>query len=267
MQKHKRITPEARPIVSWPGGKTRMLEHLMPLVQATPHEVYIEPFAGGAALLLAKPPAKSEILNDLNGDLMNLYRCARIHTKELLRLVRWMPSGRECFKQIRASIPETDLQRAARTFYLLKCSTFGQAHSWLNKPLPRGLGRKFVAFRKRMERVILECRPAEDLLKLYDSPKSLFFLDPPYVGTGHLDSYSNWTPDHLQELAQKLRSIQGRFILTIDDRPEHRALFSDYTQIPVTTKASMRPGETFGELIIHNLADLLQAPCKPPAED
>ncbi len=53
-----------------------------------------------------------------------------------------------------------------------------------------------------------------------------------------------------------MRGLKGRFILTIDDRPEHRALFEGYAQLPVTTAANMRPGHTFGELIVHNLPEV-----------
>ena len=169
-----------------------------------------------------------------------------------------MPSGRAVFREVKASRPETDLLRAARTFYLLKCSVFGQAHSWRNAPMGRGLGKRFVAWRRRMERVLLECRPAEELLPIYDSPQTLFFLDPPYVGTGKLESYANYTPERLDALAKLVRALKGRFILTIDDRPEHRALFEGYAQLPVTTTANMRHGGAFGELIVHNLPEVEQ---------
>lgn len=262
MQTHNHENHAAAPIVAWPGGKRRLLPHILPLIEASPHRVYVEPFGGGASVLLAKHPAtRLEVLNDINGDLINLYRCARWHTRELLRLVRAMPSGRAVFREVRDSRPETDLLRAARYFYLLKCSTFGQGHSWLNSPMPRALGRRLVAFRRRMERVILECRPAEELLTIYDSPKTLFFLDPPYVGTGKIDSYDNYTPAALEALANQVRALKGRFILTIDDRPEHRALFEGYAQIPVTTAANMRPGHTFSELLIHNIPTPVQTPC------
>lgn len=244
--------------MAWPGGKTRLLKRLLPLIGRCPHKTYVEPFGDGAAVLLSKRPAPLEVLNDLNGELMNLYRCARHHTRELLRLVRAMPSGRAVFREDKASRPETDLLCAARTFYLLKCSVFGQANSWHNAPMGRGLGKRLVAWRRRMERVLLECRPAEELLPIYDSPQTLFFLDPPYVGTGTLESYANYTPERLEALAKLVRALKGRFILTIDDRPEHRALFEGYAQLPVTTTANMRRGGAFGELIVHNLPEVEQ---------
>ena len=252
MQKHNQAPLRATPIVGWPGGKRRLLPTILPLIEQHPHKTFVEPFAGGAAVLLAKQPARLEVLNDLNGELINLYRCARHHTRELLRLVRALPSGRAVFREVKASRPETDLLRAARTFYLLKCSVLGQAHSWRNAPLGRGLGKRLVAWRRRMERVLLECRPAEELLPIYDGPDTLFFLDPPYVGTGKLDTYANFTPAQIVALAKQLRTLKGRFILTIDNRPEHRELFADYTQLAVETRSLMRPG-SFGELIIHNL--------------
>lgn len=251
MPKHNQ---QATPIVAWPGGKTRLLKHLLPLIEQCPHKTYIEPFAGGAALLLAKQPAALEVLNDLNGDLVNLYRCARHNTRELLRLVRAMPSGRAAFREVKASWPETDLLRAAKTLYLLKCSVLSQGHSWLNRPLSRSLGKRLVQWRRRMACVILECRPAEELLPIYDSPETLFFLDPPYVGTGRLDTYANYTPEQVEALARQVRTLKGRFILTLDDRPEHRTLFAGYTQLAVKTQSKMRPG-AFGELIIHNITE------------
>lgn len=88
------------PLVVWPGGKSCLLKYLLPLIERCPHKTYVEPFAGGAAVLLAKRPAHLEVLNDLNGELINVYRCARHHTRELLRLARAMPSGRAVFRRL-----------------------------------------------------------------------------------------------------------------------------------------------------------------------
>src|SRR5690606_22297921 len=79
-------------------------------------------FAGGAALLLAKEPSKAEVLNDLNGELVRLYRCVQHHLDELVRQFRWALTSREMFRWAQLQQPETltDIQRAARFYYLQK---------------------------------------------------------------------------------------------------------------------------------------------------
>ena len=76
-------TKTIRPILRWPGRKTRMLKHRLPLIPE--HVCYCEPFAGSLALLLAKPRSQVEIVNDMNGDLVALYRNLQYHLPELLR--------------------------------------------------------------------------------------------------------------------------------------------------------------------------------------
>lgn len=114
----------ATPIIPWPGGKRRILKHL--LSDIPEHTSYVEAFAGGAALLLAKQPAAAEVLNDLNGELVRLYRCVQHHLDELVRQFRWALSSREMFRWAQMQQPETltDIQRAAR-FYYLQRLTFG----------------------------------------------------------------------------------------------------------------------------------------------
>ena len=67
----------AKPIVPWMGGKTRLAKHILPLFPE--HQTYVEVFAGGAALFYKKQPSKFEVLNDLNGELINLYRVVQHH--------------------------------------------------------------------------------------------------------------------------------------------------------------------------------------------
>lgn len=73
------------PIVPWPGGKRRLAKHILPLIEGQPHRCYVEPFAGGAAILFMRTPAPVEVINDLNGELVRLYRCVRHHLEELVR--------------------------------------------------------------------------------------------------------------------------------------------------------------------------------------
>lgn len=105
------------PIIPWMGGKRRLADRLIPLFPA--HECYVEVFAGGAALYFMRPqPAQVEVLNDLNGDLVNLYRVVQNHLEEFVRQFKWALSSRQIFEWQKMARPETltDIQRAARFF-------------------------------------------------------------------------------------------------------------------------------------------------------
>src|SRR6266849_6347984 len=106
------------PIVPWLGGKRRLADIIIP--RFPPHTCYVEVFAGGAALYFLRPPAEVEVINDLNGDLVNLYRVVQNHLEEFVRQFKWALSSREMFKwsQLQSPATLTDIQRAARFYYL-----------------------------------------------------------------------------------------------------------------------------------------------------
>ena len=116
---------QSRPIIPWMGGKRRLAKHLLPLFPD--HSCYIELFAGGAALFfMRETPAKVEVLNDINGDLINLYRVLQHHYDEFMRQFAWTLTSRQTFTLLQSTPPETltDIQRAAR-FYYLQHTAFG----------------------------------------------------------------------------------------------------------------------------------------------
>ena len=101
------------------GGKRCLADRLIPLFP--PHECYVEVFAGGGALYFLRPqPAPVEVLNDINGDLVTLYRVVQNHLEEFVRQFKWALSSRQIFECQKMTRPETltDIQRAARFFYL-----------------------------------------------------------------------------------------------------------------------------------------------------
>jgi len=76
-----------KPILRWPGGKTRLLPEILPRIRA--HRLYVEAFSGGLAVMLAKPRSTAEVINDINGDLVNLYRHAQFHIDALVAEVEF----------------------------------------------------------------------------------------------------------------------------------------------------------------------------------
>src|SRR6202521_4393174 len=107
------------------GGKNRLANQIIALLPE--HTTYVEPFAGGAQVFFHKQPSKVEVLNDLDNEIVNFFRVCQHHYEELLRYLRFSLASRTWFSLFRESNPEslTDIQRAARFFYLQKNSFAG----------------------------------------------------------------------------------------------------------------------------------------------
>ena len=118
------------PVIPWIGGKRRIADWI--LSKMPQHACYAEAFCGAAAIYFSKPPSKVEVINDINGELVNMYRIIQHHPEEFIRQFKWALSSRKVFEWEKKKVPETltDIQRAARFFYLQKQAfgEIGRAH-------------------------------------------------------------------------------------------------------------------------------------------
>lgn len=228
--------PQTKTLFPWPGGKTRLLQHLLPLLSDNPHTCYVEAFAGGAALLFAREPAKVEVLNDTHGELVRLYRVVAHHLDEFVRQFRWALTSREMFKwaQLQHVDTLTDIQRAVRFFYLQRLTfggkaagqSFGTATTSPKRINLLRLEEDLSAAHLRLHQVVIECLPWQQCLARYDAPHTLFFLDPPYWQTAGYGG--EFGIEQYEALAEALDGLQGRAILTINDHPAMRKLFDRF---------------------------------------
>lgn len=260
MSKTNEIKPRVRPILRWPGGKTRLLPKLVPLIPE--HVCYCEPFAGGLALLLAKPRSKVEVINDLNGDLVALYRNVQFHLPELLREMEFFFSSRRNLHDFNEQPGLTEIQRAAR-FLLKNKTSFAANMDSFAVAKTGGGGASFSReahtallgeAHKRLDRVVVENLPYERCLELYDSKDTFFFLDPPYLHA-RIRTYKGWDEDQMTEFSKRLRGLKARWLVTVDDSPFNRELFKRHQVERVVSKNQCvnnrtTPKATFGELII-----------------
>lgn len=251
-----------RPIVPWIGGKRRLAKHLLPIFPD--HRCYVEPFAGGAALYFLKTPAEVEVLNDIDGELVNLYRVVKHHLGELIEQFRWMPVSRQMFDWHKNAALEslTDIQRAARYYYLQKMAfgaringrTFGISTTSPPRLNILRLEEELAVAQQRLARTYIEHLPWDQVIKRYDRPHTLFYCDPPYWGTeGYTEPFAL---DQYDRMAALARSIQGKMVISVNDIPEMRQAFAGLAMervgIRYTIGGSGNSKAETGELIIRN---------------
>jgi len=253
---------KAKPLVPWVGGKRRLVSEILPWFE--PHTCYVEPFAGAAALFFHKAPSKVEVLNDVNGELVNLYRVVQHHLEEFVRQFKWALTSRKVFEWAQMSRPETltDIQRAARFFYLQKLAfggkvdgqTFGTATTASQALNLVRIEEALSAAHLRLSQATIEHLDWGNCILRYDRPHTLFYCDPPYWGT---EGYGvGFGLEQYERMAELMRAIRGRMIVSVNDIPEMRKAFDGFETrrlgIRYTVGASGGGRAERGELLIRN---------------
>ncbi|EJK7981700.1 DNA adenine methylase [Citrobacter koseri] len=223
---------QSLPIVPWIGGKRRLAKHILPLFPA--HTCYVEPFCGAAALYFLKTPSKTEVINDINGELVNLYRVVKHHLEEFVRQFKWALVSRQIYKWLQDTPEETltDIQRAARFYYLQKQAfggkvadhTFGTSTTSAPRFNLLRIEEELSMAHLRLSRTLIEHLDWHQCIERYDRPHTLFYCDPPYWGTeGYGVEFGLKNYDHMADLA---RRIKGKMIISVNDIPEMRQAFN-----------------------------------------
>lgn len=250
--------------IGWIGGKKALRKEIVSRFPESTPKTYVE-VCGGAGWVFfekEKTAKQLEVFNDIDSNLINLYRCIQHHPDALVEELEYIIASREIFYDFREQIDVrglTDIQRAARYFYLIKTSfgcnkrNFATRRKRLDKALER-----FDEIQSRLSGVVVENRDFEELIKLYDSADTLFYLDPPYYGTEkHYNG--NGKPflkeDHYR-LKECLAEIKGNFILSYNDDEFIRCLYDGYKIEGITRKSTLNAHSTnnkkFAEVIIRN---------------
>lgn len=246
--------------LSYIGGKSRIADQIIEIFPE--HTTYVEAFAGGAQVLFHKAPSQVEVLNDLDGEVVNFFRVCQSHHEELVRCLRFILVSRRKFAQLKSANPEdmTDIQRAARYFYLLKNSFAALVrnpnyHFSVTQPPSFNITKipeLIEAAHKRLARVQIESLPYQEILQRYDRPTTLFYLDPPYFRR-KLYRF-NFSDSDFEAMEHRLRNLRGRFVLSLNDVPEVRKLFSKFRfqEIALHYTSQRKAGKRYPELLITN---------------
>lgn len=277
---------KVKPIAPYLGGKSKLAKTICSIIDTTPHKTYAEPFVGMGGILFRKEkPAKadrsittqksskardpkgkckarSQIINDYNYDVFTLYRVLQRHYDEFLKQLEYINHSRNHFEHIKALTPShlTDVERAARFYYLLRTSFGAMTKSYgVDKTNPDRFNmnkhkKELAKTVNRLRKVAMENLDFESFIKKYDSTETLFYLDPPYYGCENDYGKELFSRDDFKRIRQTLDKIQGKFILSLNDTPPVRDIFKGYSFKEVELLYTVTQGKPTNakEVIISN---------------
>jgi DNA adenine methylase len=234
--------------LAYMGGKSLLANKIIPKIPE--HKCYVEVFAGAAWMLFKKDEGGSEveIINDINLDLVTLYRVIKHHLEEFIRYFKWMLISRDEFARFRAENPDTltDIQKAVRFYYMLKLGYAARINnpsfSIATTSRPRlnllRIEEELSTVHLRLARVYIENKDYTEILSRFDKPDTFFYIDPPYHGCEDYYGKGIFSRDDFLKLRDILADIKGRFILSINDVGEIRKLFKQFHIESVATTYS-----------------------------
>lgn len=255
----------------WVGGKTALLPEIIPRLPSKIGK-YIEPFGGGAAVLLEKPRSKQEVYNDYQRDLVNLFQVVRdrplaflntmelipINSREEFKMITEILSGKiedfnyledelsiaqkvfspSDFEEIKALLTtkaeQHDVHRAALFYKSIIWSYGSRGTSYGSRVISlHSLKKNIHHASHRLRRVVIENRDFEDLIKSHDSQESFFYCDPPYYETERSYNAEFYKQDH-ERLKECLSDLKGQFLLSYNDCDYIQNLYQGYYKVSVS---------------------------------
>lgn len=251
------------PAASYIGGKKQLAQRVAAVIEQIPHSVYAEPFVGmGGVFFRRQLIAKCEVINDVSGDVITLFRILQRHYPQFMETLKFQITSRKEFERLKACDPSTltDLERAARFLYLQRLA-FGGKVNGRNYGVDTGGSARFNVNRlgvlledihERLAGVQIENLSWADFIDRYDAPGTLFYMDPPYFGCENDYGKNVFSCDDFERIAARLETIKGRFVLSLNDRCEVREIFKAFRirDVPLTYTIARGEGKPVSEVII-----------------
>lgn len=232
-----------RPLIRYHGGKWMLAPWIISHFPS--HRIYVEPFGGGGSVLLRKPRCYSEIYNDIDAEIVNLFLIVRDSGEELRKKLSLTPFARDEFEA--AYLPTEDPLELARRTVVRAFQGFGTnahsqitgfrpgshragttpAHDWMHFPdaLP--------AIIERLRGVVIENRDAIGCIRQHDGHDTLFYVDPPYVHDtrGKTRYRYEMNEEEHRELASVLHEVKGAVVVSGYDSPLYQSLYNDFHKV------------------------------------
>lgn len=245
-------------IISRVGGKFLLKEKILKeFPPPDTYKIYVEPFVGAGHIFFSAPMVEVNVLNDLDPIIPQLFKDVKKLKEEEIEKIDLTPT-KKLFDYYKQSHFKTALERIQQFLFLNKNSYAGRMLSYTpiryysktNENIQNRIRETKQFFKKH--KIIIENKDYSVILDKYDSSNTFFYLDPPYFETAKNVSYSSVYLDPVA-LAERLKHIKGKFLLSYNDHPEIRRLFKGYKIQKITTRYGVQGGSIIGkELIIKN---------------
>jgi DNA adenine methylase len=271
--KLKKQSGNLKPIFSRVGSKFSLIQKVLQFIP--PHTIYVEPFVGGGSIFWNKTPAEKSVINDIDDELVDAYRNLKSAPISQLQELYYLdkpsnqthknyksPEYKQSVSNLVASLDDINSNSTSAEqllkYFKVSRGTFNQLRK--GKVYRNISFRPYIAniekYKKLIEDVTITNNDYIDIIYEYDSPTTFFFLDPPYEESDtHILYKQNGTIDY-ENMRQVLRTIQGKFLLTINDSEYIRDTFKEFNQqeVSVTNKSNSPDLKTKGrkELFIFN---------------
>lgn len=247
-----------KPPICRVGGKSKLRNMIIEMIPK--HTCYVELFFGAGWVYFGKEESRVEVINDIDRELVNLFKTIKYHSPEIERLLKYEFSGRDIFEEYKNCSIEylTEIHRAIRFLYLITQSFAGKGkvygYAITKKPSQHIFKEVLGEIRERLKNTYVENLSFEKIIDKYDREHSFFFCDPPYFETSGYDN--KFGEDEHIILLDKLKNLKGKFLLTINDHPKVREWYKDFNIKEVEVNYSVSKDEKgrgkYKELIITN---------------
>jgi len=235
--------------IKWMGGKSQLRNRIIQMIPA--HKTYTEPFAGGSWVLFGKPRSHIEVINDIDGDLINLYLVIQNNLEEFILALSGIPISETLFNEFSSNAVDSrytfpgpeNIKKACKLYFVLMNSfngNIGSIPSFSYSPDRQSPFMKFYrtdwnAISTRLRDIIILSQDYSKVISKFDGPESFFYLDPPYTVATENNQYYRYTfaGSQHKELMVYLSDIKGKFLLSYDNSEEIKELYSMYNIIEI----------------------------------
>lgn len=250
-------------VLRYPGSKWRLAERILPYIPE--HHSYLEPFFGSGAVFFSKVPSRIETINDLDGNVVNLFECIREEPERLAAAVAATPYSREIYDRSFQADKDAGLDRLQRAVaFLVAC---WQSHGFRSNQYRVGwktdvqgrermysvwdwyrLPEKIVMVAERLRTVQIENRPALEVIGRFDSGNVFMYLDPPYVletRTGKQYTHEMTDAEHIR-LLEAIRATRAKVMISGYENGLYLEYLAGWERVsfPSTTAYGHRRTET-----------------------
>lgn len=249
--------------IKWAGGKSRLRKQIIDILPK--HTCYLEPFCGAAWVLFGKSPSPVEIINDIDGELINFFHTVKTRPEEFIKSFDLELVSRQEFNRLaEIDINQLDeLERAHRFYYLIMAGWGGEFNypRFQTSISDGGHGNRLIGaiktlrqriepIHQRLSTVIIENLDWQECIQKYDREGVVMYIDPPYPqnGVNYAHNMRDW--ENHYALASILTSTKAKWILSSYDNSKIRELFHEYPMMPVTSTSGMKKAKNSSERVI-----------------